>query len=477
MNIVRNISINVISQCLSMIYALTITPYTARTLGAGGVGVYSYTLSIVNCFALFILLGLGNYGCKEIARVRDCLSSLSKKFEALFCIQFCCAFIVILFYTIYIYNAEIYQIELIIQLVFLLYVASDVTWYLTGTMQFRLAMYVGLVVKVGQILLIVIFIKSKEDLLLYIFIMNVMPLLGNAYIWKIVSSQIRYEKIKIHYIVENLKPNIILFIPILATSIFVVVDKIMLFYIGKEIADVGFYDYSEKLVKLPLSIVSAIGVVMLSVTSNVIAKNTEISLHEYFYKTMKYEGIIVIACAFGVAAIAPTFCIVFYGDGFDKCIHLVEVMSVIIATSALANIIRTQILIPMNKNNIYIYAVVIAAVSNVILNYVLIPEYSVMGAALATVVAEISLTIVHIMGVKREYKLFNCLVYWFIYALGGGIMFVSMRWIMNCLGVNAYSLVCQIIAGGLIYIIFSSLILIIDKDYFATKVVEFVLKK
>ena len=56
-----NFIYNAIYQILILIVPFITTPYVARTIGAEGVGIYSYTYSIVSYFMMFALLGMNNY--------------------------------------------------------------------------------------------------------------------------------------------------------------------------------------------------------------------------------------------------------------------------------------------------------------------------------------------------------------------------------------------------------------------------------
>ena len=58
-------------QILNLITPLITAPYVARVLGPDGVGIYSYTASIMMYFTMVGALGTMNYGTREIARLRD----------------------------------------------------------------------------------------------------------------------------------------------------------------------------------------------------------------------------------------------------------------------------------------------------------------------------------------------------------------------------------------------------------------------
>ena len=68
--IVKNYLYNLSYQILILIVPLITTPYVSRTLGAKGIGTFSYTNSIVQYFILFGCIGLNLYGQREIAYVQ-----------------------------------------------------------------------------------------------------------------------------------------------------------------------------------------------------------------------------------------------------------------------------------------------------------------------------------------------------------------------------------------------------------------------
>ena len=76
----KNLILSTLYQILTMITPLLTAPYISRVLGADGIGIYSYTSSIVMYFCMFAALGTGSYGAREIARHRDDPDQYSKLF-------------------------------------------------------------------------------------------------------------------------------------------------------------------------------------------------------------------------------------------------------------------------------------------------------------------------------------------------------------------------------------------------------------
>ena len=62
---------NMIYQLLLLVMPLITAPYLSRVLGANGIGISGYTISIVTYFILFGSLGISVYGQREIAYYQD----------------------------------------------------------------------------------------------------------------------------------------------------------------------------------------------------------------------------------------------------------------------------------------------------------------------------------------------------------------------------------------------------------------------
>ena len=80
----KNYIYNMIYQILTLLLPLITVPYVSRILSTDGIGVYSYTYSIVYYFLLIALLGINNYGNRSIAKVRNNKKELSKVFFSIY---------------------------------------------------------------------------------------------------------------------------------------------------------------------------------------------------------------------------------------------------------------------------------------------------------------------------------------------------------------------------------------------------------
>ena len=79
-----NYFLNMSYQVLVLLVAIVTTPYIARTLGAEGIGIYSYTYSVVSCFVLAAVMGTTSYAQRTIAYYQNDVVERSRKFFDVF---------------------------------------------------------------------------------------------------------------------------------------------------------------------------------------------------------------------------------------------------------------------------------------------------------------------------------------------------------------------------------------------------------
>ncbi len=109
--------------------------------------------------------------------------------------------------------------------------------------------------------------KDSNDLWIYTLIMALGTLMSQMMLWPFMKRYIIWIKPTFRGIRSHLKPNLILFVPVLSISIYKIMDKIMLGTLTSTM-QVGYYENSEKIINIPTSIISALGVVMLPRMTN-----------------------------------------------------------------------------------------------------------------------------------------------------------------------------------------------------------------
>jgi len=246
-SIKKNFIYNILYQILIIILPLITAPYISRTLGANAVGIYSYTNSIAYYFLLVAMLGIGNHGNRSVASVRDNQEKLNETFSSIFSLQFITFSISILTYILYVlFISKDNQLISFIQLIYIASGLFDISWLFFGLEKFKITVTRNTLIKIGTVVCMFIFVHSPEDLWKYTIIMSGGTFISQIYLWGYVKKYVKFKWVGFKRIFSNLKPVLILFIPVLAYSIYKVMDKIMLGNMSGY-AEVGFYNNAEKI--------------------------------------------------------------------------------------------------------------------------------------------------------------------------------------------------------------------------------------
>lgn len=428
MKVFRNFLYNVAYQMLIMILPLITAPYISRVLGAELIGVYSYTHSIAYYFVLFAQLGLSVYGNRTIAQVRDNQDKLNYVFSSLYKLQLVIAVLSSAVYLVYIsgFSKPEYKVYFFLQFMYVISGVFDINWFYFGIEKFKLTVTRNTIIKVLTVVLILLLVKSRNDLSIYIIIMAGGVLLGQLAMWTQLGKYVHFVKTEWRDSFKIFLPVLILFLPTIATSLYRYMDKIML---GSMVTmdQLGYYENSEKFISISMGIVNALGTVMIPQMSYLISNGELKKAREYLDKSI--EGIYIIASplAFGLASIATILSVVFYGSDFSECGKIIPVLAMSLLFSAWANVIRTQYLIPNTRDREYIISMFCGAGVNLIINFLLIPTVGAVGAAIGTVFAEAAVAIAHSFFVRKELPLLHYFRIIAPYVLIGAVMFEIVK--------------------------------------------------
>lgn len=457
MSIKKNIFYNITYQILTMIIPLITTPYIARVIGAKGVGIQSYSMAIVNYFILFSMLGLNNYGNRSIAIVRNDKKKLNRVFWEIYSMQFLVSLLMILLYFSYVcYFITDNKIIFILQGINLFATMLDINWLFFGLEKFKITVTRNLIIKMTSVICIFVFVKGAEDLWIYVLISAVSVLLSQIILWIILFRYINLVKIRIKDILVHVKPNLILFIPIAAVSIYKVMDKIML---GKMAGmnQVGYYENTEKIINIPNGIIIALGTVMLPRISNLMGRGHYEKSEKYMRLSMLFAMFISIGSMFGLIGVTDVFIPIFLGKDFTECIRLTNIISITIIFIAWSNVLRTQYLIPKKKDNIYIVSTILGGIINLVINLLLINKYGVIGAAVGTIIAEFTVAFYQTIKIKNDINIYVYLKEISVFLIPGIIMLILIKIIGYYTNLNIITALIQVVIGGIVYVLLSGI--------------------
>lgn len=454
-SISKNFIINGIKIFFNLLFPIITFPYISRILGPIGIGKIAFSTSIINYFLLFTNLGIPLYGIREIARTREDKVNLSKSFSEILFLNMITTIIGIVIFVIFL------KLNLLGNDTKLFYVMSlnilftfiGVEWYFQGIENYSYITKRSILFKVISLILMFIFVKQKEDIVVYAMIL-VLALVGSNILNFFKAKKEVIISLKKLNIKKHLKPLLTIFSMNIAISIYTNLDSVMLGYRSNEYA-LGIYSASSKMIHLVLGIVTSLGAVLLPRISNYIINKKEEELKKVLENTLTFLLAVSIPCIAGINFTAVEIIRIFSGNEFLEAVMTMRILSSIIFFIAFSNFIGIQILYPRGEEKKVLYSVIIGAIINFSLNWLLIPKYAQNGAAIATGIAEgfVLLTQIFLGYRYLKFKIFTLENSKFIIAsifMGLSLILINKYFISNYL---IFILLIKMITGILVYLI------------------------
>lgn len=383
-------------QVLATALPLITTPYINRVLGAEQLGTYTYVANIANYFTIFAMLGFNNYGSKMIAATKHNENELAHTFSSIRKLQCLMATVVVAIYLLFISlcipeHKSLYFIESL----WIINCFIDINWFFWGMEKVKLTVNRNLIIKLITLLGVFIFVRSRNDILIYAFILVIGTILSDIYLISQVKKYVKGTKTTFYEMIAHIKPCIALFIPIVAMSIYQQMDKTMLGVLSTY-EQVGYYSSADKIVNIPLGIITGLGTVSLPRIVSLISENKIMEYKKVVEKSISLVMFMCSAIAFGILAVSQEFVPLFFGREFLPCVSLVSFLTFVIFFKAISTVLVNQILIPNDNEKYYIISVFIGAFINLILNYSLIRKFDAVGAVYATLISELIVCFIQI---------------------------------------------------------------------------------
>lgn len=454
MQVAKNFLYNVSYQLLVIILPLITVPYVSNILGAEGIGDYAFTYANMQYFVIFGMVGITLYGNRQIAYVRDNKEKLRNTFFSIYTLQLITTTISFILYLIFVlvFNNGDYKWLYIVQGINIIASMTDISWLFMGLEQFKKTVVRNTIVKLASLASIFIFVKSSNHTVIYTLILALSALVGNLTFWLYVPKAIGFKSIKISELNLHLKASLALFIPQIAIQIYVLLDRTMLGAITDTV-QVGFYENSQKIVKIVLTLATAIGTVMMPKIANTVASGDMKKVKYYIKNSFFFVSALSIPLMFGLMGVAPELSPWFFGNNFAGIEKLIIISSLIILAISWSNVLGMQLLVPLNKTKEFTISVTSGAIINFVLNLVLIKNFGATGACISTIIAEFTVTSVQFYLLKDFIKAEELIKPVLLFIPASIVMYIFVRIIGNSMGAGILTNIVQGMVGVITYFI------------------------
>lgn len=387
---IRDVFYSILYQMTGVLLPLISAPLVSRALGAEGLGIQSVVEANTSYFTMLALLGLQNYGNRTVAMQTE-KKAADRVFWEIYSMQLISGTISILLYGLVFLASGIghYQRYYAINSIYVLASILDISWYFYGKAEFRFISLRSIAVRVLSFLATIVFVQQESHVWVYLLIIALSHLLSALTLWGKLLRTTPYEKPNWDAVKKHIKPNLILFIPIVSIQVYRVMDKTMLGPISGNVQS-GLYAAADRIVSVALTLFTAIGTVMLPHSTKMVATGNTQQLRRSIRNTMQIQMLIAVCLCGGMLCISTEALTVYYGQGFSQAGKILQILSVIPIINVWKSVLRNQFLIPKGYDRAYIWALISGALVNLIVNTILIPVCGAKGAAVGTVTAEVT---------------------------------------------------------------------------------------
>jgi O-antigen/teichoic acid export membrane protein len=368
-------------------------PYITRVLGPDNLGKVNYVDFLSQVFMIIASFGIPFYAAREIAIVKSDTQKRSLLVKELILLQGIFATIAAaVFVLISLKNWTTHPILYLLGTCNIFISSFTYEWYVQGMEDFKFAAGRTIFARILMLVCFFMLVKTGNDYEIYYAIfsfgMIVIAFINATKIFRENSFDATHIQLKKHLV-----PLWHFFLTSSAITIYVYFDTIILQFITHDELQVGFYTTTLKMVKIFLTVIIALSTVLLPRMSYLASENKKEEIRAFLNK---YFSLVITAglpvCA-GLFLLAPEIIHVIAGGMFSPAVPLMRILSFLPLTIALSNMFCFQVLVPFKQEKKFLTAVIAGSIASLSLNFLLIPSFAAKGAAYASIITEIVVTV------------------------------------------------------------------------------------
>ena len=416
-SLLKNYIFNFLKTFSSLIFPIITFTYSARILGAEGVGQVNFARSVVSYFSMFALMGMNYYGTREAAKRRDNKEELSKFVQEMLMINGVTtgiAYIFLFAAIAFVPKLREYDALLLVSSLAILLQGLGLEWLYQGLEEYKYIAIRSMLFQVGALVALFLFVKNRDDVIPYA-IITLMSSYG-SYIVNFANARkyLQFRWYGDYEIKKHFKPLLWLFAMAVSIELYTVLDSTMLGFIQGD-AVVGRYTAAVKVNKLVITLINVVGVVMIPRLSYFAEKQNQTAVGSLVAKSYNYSFMLSVPAAIGLYMLSEEIILLFSGREFSSAAVTMRILTPIVLVIPFSVATNQYAFIPMGKEKLILKATLIGAVSNFAGNFLLMPRFAENGAAVATVIAETVVAFVSFFNASKFFDMRGIFRYYYQY--------------------------------------------------------------
>ena len=456
----KNAIYNFIKCFMNVIFPVISFPYASRILMPDGIGAINFANSIIEYFIMLAGLGISTYATREAAKIRDNKDELTKFTKEIILFNLITTIIsyaMLTFCLFFISKFNSYRILIILCSSKILFSTIGINWFYTANEEYGYITLRHTIFQIISLILLFLFVKSKDDYLIYAGIgvfSNVGANIFNfIYVRKFINV---FKKTKIN-LSKHVKPIFVFFGVSAAGKVNSLLDTIMLGFIAGNLG-VGLYSAARKLEKMVQELITSIVSTFMPRTSYLLEKKKENEYQNLINKVFNITFFFSIPTAIGLFFLAEPLTMIFCGEKYLDSVITMKLLSVCIILLSFNSYLNNLILTPNGLEKFMLYAQIISLVANASLNWFFISQglkhgikWSVFGAGIATLMVDFIVPIVKIIPCWKYIKNKSNFINFLKVIAGTVLMSVSLKIINIIFYSNWSKIFISVVTGSILY--------------------------
>jgi len=411
-SIKKNYALSLINSVLGVIFPLITFPYVTRVITPEGIGQVQFFTTINDYIILFTSLGIPLYAVREIAKIRDVEEKRNQLTVDLLGLH--SIFTVFGYIAVFVLSLTVPEIKENIPLFLLLSIGIalntiGVQWFFQAVEDFGYITIRSLIVKVVCLVLLFALVHSKEDLFYY-GLVQLLGIGGNYFfnflrLNKYINGWGKYLK-KIT-LFKHLKPSLRVFLLNVTVGIYTQISFLLLgFMSGNE--SVGYYSMPFRITSVSLTIITALGAVLLPRFSNLYGSNKKDEFTQLGNKAISFIMAVSLPMFVGLLLLAEPVTLIVCGNEFRSSIIVLRILSPLLFIIGMSQIYGKYMLYSLGKELLMVKCTLFGLIVFLVVGVPAIHFMASKGASLATLCAEFSVTFYMI---KAGSKYLDCTMF------------------------------------------------------------------
>lgn len=385
------------------IFPLITYPYISRVLGVENIGICNFVISLISYFLLFSTMGLNTIGIRETAKYKGDKEKMSTVFSSIFALNFISTLIVLAVYislVIWLPALQPYRDLLFIGTVQIMFTTFLIEWFYKGMEDFKYITIRSLFVKVLYVVAIFVFIKYREDYVIYFALTISSSVLNAIFNWNYKKKHVSlsFKNINIR---PYIKPFFILGVYAILTSMYISFNVVYLGFITNT-TEVGYYTTATKLFGIMLAFFTAFSAVMMPRISSMLVTNDIESVKKLIYKSFELIFPLALTLILFCGYFTPEIVLMLSGKGYEGAIIPMRIILPLILVIGIEQILVVQLLVPMKEDKAILFNSIAGAVVGIGLNLLLVKHFMSTGSAFVWLGAEFTVFISAFYFVRKK---------------------------------------------------------------------------